>query len=135
MPRRGQTRITTQPSSSFFTGNTVAATGHCDDTDVFESIDFSTKLTIRDDRVEATVFESHRHFTEPGVVGDPTTNHTLACAMVATGAGSAISAATALGDVVAGPSGVKGGSLVDSGTRLGRSDPGGAACVFDLDGN
>jgi hypothetical protein len=50
----------------------------------------------------------------------------LACAMVAIGAGGAISAATGLGDVGAGPSGVKGGSLVDSGTRLGPGDPGGA---------
>ena len=50
----------------------------------------------------------------------------LACALVATGAGSSMAAATALDDVVAGTSGVKLGSLVDSGTRLGPSDPGGA---------
>jgi hypothetical protein len=50
----------------------------------------------------------------------------IAWAMVAMGAGSAISAATALGDVGAGPFGVNGGSRLDSGTRLGPSDPGGA---------
>jgi hypothetical protein len=48
----------------------------------------------------------------------------LACAMVAIGAGSAISAAIALGDVGTVPPGVKGSSLVDSGTRLRPSDPG-----------
>jgi len=50
----------------------------------------------------------------------------IACAMVAIGAGSSISAATAPGDVGAGLFVVNGGSLVDSGTRLGPSDPGGA---------
>jgi hypothetical protein len=63
----------------FFVGNTVVAISYRNDVGVFEFVDFNTKLTIRDDRAEATVSGSHRYFTELGVVGDPTTNYTLAC--------------------------------------------------------
>jgi len=63
----------------FFIVTTLVAINYCNDVGVFESIDFNTKLTIRDDRVEETVSGSHRYITELGVVGDHTTNYTLAC--------------------------------------------------------
>ena len=62
-----------------FVVTTVMAIGFCNGVGAFASIDFDTKLTIRDDRVEKTVSGSHRYFTELGVVGDSTTNYTLAC--------------------------------------------------------
>ncbi|HEX4942940.1 MAG TPA: hypothetical protein VFV55_01230 [Usitatibacteraceae bacterium] len=66
-----------EASTRLETGNTVVAIDYFNDVGVFESVDLSTTLTLRDN--DETISGSHSYFTSLGIAGEHTTNYTLAC--------------------------------------------------------
>jgi hypothetical protein len=60
-------------------GASVVDISYYSDVGVFDSIDFRTKLTLRDDKASETASGSHTYFASLGLVGEHTTNYNLTC--------------------------------------------------------
>ncbi len=60
-------------------GASIVDIGYYSDVGVFNSIDFRTRLTLRDDKSTETASGSHTYFVSLGVAGEHTTNYNLTC--------------------------------------------------------
>jgi hypothetical protein len=60
-------------------GASIVDISYYSDVGVFDSIDFRTKLTLRDDKAVETASGSHTYYVSLGVSGQHTTNYNLTC--------------------------------------------------------